>query len=142
MIRQATPEDSAAISHLLKQLGYPSKITQLQEVLADSNKEAGSTVYVYERSGSIAGLITTLRFFYLPTFQTVTRVTALCVDEQHRSLGIGGELLNFVERLAIESGDGFVEVTCSIQRERTHQFYTKQGYAKRSYRFVKYVENG
>jgi (aminoalkyl)phosphonate N-acetyltransferase len=69
--------------------------------------------------------------------QFVTRITAICVDEQYRGMGIGTQLLDFAENLAASFGDTLVEITCSLEREQTHQFYLQQGYSKHSYKFVK-----
>jgi GNAT superfamily N-acetyltransferase len=65
------------------------------------------------------------------------KVIAFCVDAEHRNRGIGGELLSFVERLAVHFGDPFIEISCSLEREQAHRFYLNHGYSQHSYRFVK-----
>jgi GNAT superfamily N-acetyltransferase len=136
-IRPATLEDSKALCMLLRQLGYDCELPHLQQALANGREHDDSSVYVYERSHQVVGFISLIRFFYFPTLKKVTRLTAMCVDEQHRNCGIGSELLRFVEHLAADYGDTSMEVTCSIDREQAHRFYLQHGYASQSYRFVK-----
>jgi GNAT superfamily N-acetyltransferase len=138
-IRQAKAEDVNVVCKLLGQLGYASELTQVEQVLTDNNRNSDFGVYVCEYSNKVVGFISIIRFFYFPTMRYVTRITALCVDEQHRDLGIGGQLLNFAEEFAASFGDSSIEVTCSMQREQTHRFYLQNGYAKHSYKFVKHL---
>lgn len=137
MIRPAEVRDAIALCHLLNQLGYSLEPTAIKALLSDNHAEPLSAVHVYEREKEAVGFISIVRLFYFPTMQKITRVTALCVDEQHRGLGIGEELLGFAEKLAASYGETTVEVTCSFRRERAHKFYLKQGYSKHSYKFVK-----
>jgi GNAT superfamily N-acetyltransferase len=140
MIRPAEVRDAIALHHLLKQLGYFSDSNALKSLLSDSDSEENqlrSAIYVYEQAKEVIGFISLIRFFYFPTGQTYLRVTALCVDEQHRGVGLGEKLLNFVENLATGHGDAAIEVTCSLKRKRTHGFYLKNGYTQHSYKFIK-----
>lgn len=132
MIRLAQREDAESIDRLLNQLGYPSETDRIAAALAKQNE-----VYVYERSQQIIGFVSTIQFFYFPTLQHATRITAICIDRSQRNLGIGGELIHFIEQLANNRGDRFIELTCAFDRESAHQFYLKNGYSKHSYKFVK-----
>lgn len=123
MIRPAKVEDVSAIGRLLERLGYASESTQVEQVLANNDQDSNSGIYVYEHLNIVVGFICVIRFFYFPTMQYTTRVTAICVDEQHRGLGIGRQLLSFIDERAASFGDSLIELTCSLQREQTHQFY-------------------
>lgn len=137
-IRQAAADDTDELSRLLKQLGYDAAGSEIKQALAKNRQVCDSKVYVYElESKQIVGFISTIRFFYFPVLQNITRVTAICVDEQYRNLGIGSQLLSFVEDLAASHGDIVVEVTCAIHRDQAHQFYTHRGYIQHSYKFNK-----
>jgi GNAT superfamily N-acetyltransferase len=136
MIRPAKTEDSEALCNLLHQLGYTSELNQVEQIFT-SNQNSDSYIYVYELPEKIVGFISIIRFFYLPKMQFVTRITAICVDEQYRGMGIGSQLVDFAENLAASFGDILVEITCSLEREQTYQFYLQQGYSKHSYKFIK-----
>lgn len=135
MIRLATLDDTDTLCSLLKQLGYDADHPTIQRALM--GQDSGSEIYVYELETEVIGFIATVRLFYFPELQHLTRITAICVDEQHRSSGIGSQLLDFVEDLATRRGDLAVEITCAMYRNRTHQFYAHRGYAKHSYKFIK-----
>jgi GNAT superfamily N-acetyltransferase len=141
MIRLANGGDAIAIHHLLDQLGYFSELNTIKDLLsnnhAEDDAEFRSAIYVYKKGEETAGLISLIRFDYFPTGQTYMRVTALCVDEQHRGVGLGEKLLSFAENLATGCGDAAIEVTCSLKRERTHRFYLKNGYTQHSYKFIR-----
>ncbi|MGL5941573.1 MAG: GNAT family N-acetyltransferase [Waterburya sp.] len=140
MIRQAKVKDSESLCQLLHQLGYASDVTQVEQLLINNNN-SDANVYVYELLAKVVGFISLIRFFYFPTMQYITRITAICVDEQHRDLGIGSQLLAFAENWAASFGDITVEITCSIQREQTHRFYLQHGYSQHSYKFIKQLNN-
>ena len=137
MIRPARTKDAKSVFNLLGQLGYSSKLNRIEEILSSSNEDSQSTVYVYELSGKVVGFISLMQFLYFPTAQNIMRVTALCVDAEYRNLSIGSQLLKFAEKLAESSGDAFIEISCSLEREQAHQFYLKHQYSKHSYKFVK-----
>lgn len=141
MIRQAKIEDLATLCNLLQQLGYSPKLTQIEQMLASKIENKDNNLYVYELSAKVVGFIAIIRVFYFPTMQYITRITAICVDEQYRGMGIGSQLVDFAENLAASFGDISVEITCSLEREQTHQFYLQQGYSKHSYKFVKNILN-
>lgn len=73
MIRQAKLEDSPALYSLLQQLGYTSKLTQVEQALVSNNKD--SNVYVYELSTEVVGFISVIRFFYFPTTQYIIGIS-------------------------------------------------------------------
>jgi GNAT superfamily N-acetyltransferase len=141
MIRLANRDDAIAIHHLLNQLGYSSELSTIQSLLsnnhAEDDPEFRSAIYVYEKGPDIVGFISLIRFDYFPTGQTYMRVTALCVDQQHRGDRLGEKLLSFAENLATGYGDAAIEVTCSLKRERAHRFYLKNGYIQHSYKFIR-----
>lgn len=134
MIRPATIKDTPALCNLLEQLGYATTEQQIQLALVNSSD--ANQVYVYEQEGTVIGCIAIARFFYFPTQQTILRVTALCVDQHYRGRRIGQALLRFVEDLAL-TRSSIVEVTCSLQRLESHQFYFSQEYIQQGYRFMK-----
>ncbi|MGG6294310.1 GNAT family N-acetyltransferase [Leptolyngbya sp. AN02str] len=145
MIRRANPGDVKAVLNLLQQLGYSpdaEQVLALLETGSTGNQTTGDTtdeVYVYEQGLCVVAFVALHRQVYFPTMEFLTRVMALCVDEAQRSRGIGQYLLRFVENLAYQRGDRAVEVTSSLQRDRTHQFYLNQGYSQHSYKFIKEV---
>ena len=55
-------------------------------------------------------------------------LSGLAVDAAHRGRGIGGELMDHVEGLAIASGCPRVSLICFERNERAMAFYRRRGY--------------
>ena len=55
-------------------------------------------------------------------------LSGLAVDEQHRGRGIGGALMDNVERLAFEIGCPRVSLICFERNEGAMRFYRRRGY--------------
>ncbi len=53
----------------------------------------------------------------------------LVVDDEHRSAGIGGALLEAAEAWALDRGCADLLVATRVTRERAHGFYRRHGYA-------------
>ncbi len=68
------------------------------------------------------------------------RITALVVDPDRRSRGIGRHLLEAVEAAARRRGCGAVELTSSAHRHSAHRFYLAAGYQELPHRFFKQLD--
>ena len=68
-------------------------------------------------------------------------ISGIAVDEEYRKKGIGGRLLNTVEKEFL--AEGFDKVTLEVQKSNTNaiRFYEKQGY-KWAYIVKGYYANG
>lgn len=55
-------------------------------------------------------------------------LSGLAVDEEHRGRGMGGALMDHVERLAIERGCPRVSLICFEQNRAAMRFYLRRGY--------------
>lgn len=66
----------------------------------------------------------------------------LVTDADHRSRGIGSELLSFVERWATDRGCRIVALSSGLQREDAHRFYEEHADMDRvSYVFTKALDD-
>lgn len=64
----------------------------------------------------------------------------LVTDENHRSLGYGEELLNYIHHLAKEEGAQYVALESGIFRKDAHRFYEEKfTYEKWCYSFRKNI---
>lgn len=53
-------------------------------------------------------------------------VCDLVTDEQHRSQGYGGQLLQFIEQWAMNHGYSSISLSSGLQHKATHHFYKKK----------------
>ena len=136
IIRQGILSDSASINKLLAQLGYPQENGKVVEAI-ESYHQVGYYLLVGEVDNTIVGFSSLHWFDMFHARGKVGRVTAMCIQEDLRSKGIGHKLLMASEEFLKEKGCVKVEVTSSLKRTLTHEFYVKNGYEINSKRFIK-----
>lgn len=134
-IRPAMLADTPALTRLLAQLGYDTEPGRIETMiyLADSDSEL---ITVAEINDQLVAVISLIFFDYFPAAARYARITAMVVDELHRSKGIGSELLEYARIKAAERDCACIEVTSSVSRKGTHDFYVNAGFHHDSYKFV------
>lgn len=66
----------------------------------------------------------------------IGEVQELIVTKSFQGNGVGNILLNHIKEIAIENECIQLEVCCNIKREKSHQFYMKNGMIKSHYKFT------
>ena len=102
------PEDAAAVSVLLEELGY-----------ATSSEMAAERVRRIQHRAPVA------------------RITALVIHQPARRRGIASLLIDHALRWAEQSGCELVELTSALNRTEAHTFYRDLGFEPNSLRFRK-----
>jgi len=136
-IRACTPEDSAAVSTLLDELGYTVSIRQATEQVTELGKTGADPIFLALADGQILGLLALHLSRMLQYPSPIVRVTALVVDRRARRRGVGKLLMQHVERVGSAAGCEFVELTSAMDRAEAHAFYRNIGYEPNSLRFRK-----
>ena len=88
----------------------------------------GSLVRIAERDGERLGFIAV---HLVPRFEhddQLARVIAMVVDPAVRSRGVGRALLAEVDRVAVETGCAFVEVTAGHHRADARRLFEAAGF--------------
>jgi GNAT superfamily N-acetyltransferase len=138
-IRDARPEDSAAIADLLGQLGYP---TSAEAVATRLERLAlvGDKVVVAELDGSIVGLAS-LRVSPSIEYDTPAgQLASLVVDEAHRGAGVGRTLVEAMEAEARARRCGAFFLTTAEHRAKAHTFYEHLGLEHSGRRYAKLLD--
>ena len=142
-IRPATADDSAAISVLLDQLGYPVAIEDVPQRLdAINNLPSAIAMVADDPERGVVGVVTSHVFPSIHAPEPIAWLTTLVILDEVRGQGVGSQLVAFVEKWAAKNGAARVSVTSGKQRERTHRFYEKQGYERTGIRFMKILYPG
>ncbi|MGC3947312.1 MAG: GNAT family N-acetyltransferase [Chryseolinea sp.] len=135
-IRQGKPNDARSLVILLEQLGHPlSEPIVLEKI--EMFTAPDFQLLVCEVDNQVAGFISLHWFDKFHSVGKTGRITALCVHEKVRDMGIGGALLAAAEKLLTENGCREIEVTSNMRRALTPDFYRKHGYAEHSKHFIK-----
>jgi GNAT superfamily N-acetyltransferase len=133
VIRDATPEDAAAVAALLAELGYPTEPRIAAQRL--DSLTAADAVLLDE-----GGLIALHRIPRIAEGGAFARITALVVAAGHRNDGVATALLAAAEQRAREWGCDLLEVSSGRRPERdpAHAFYRSAGFADTGERATRY----
>lgn len=137
-IRQVTTKDTSSLLPLVEQLGYKITGTDLLENI-QLHLTPGYNLFVAEAHGKLSGFISVHIYRYPHLKNSLSRITALCIDAEHRNFGLGAKLLAHAEEYIKGEGCTLIELTSGIQREDAHRFYERQGYVEKRKRFVKEI---
>ena len=137
-VREAMPRDAAALTGLIRELGYEATEAEVRKRLAALRKR-GEPPLVADRDGVIGCLTWHVRIM-LHRPRPVGRISMMVVTERARGGGVGAALLEAAEARLHALGCGLVEVTSNMKRMRAHAFYERRGYERTSYRFAKLIQ--
>jgi GNAT superfamily N-acetyltransferase len=141
-IRQAAPDDAAALGGLLGQLGYPTTAAEIPNRLENVHARPGTTVLVAEgEKGDVVGVVTIHLFHTLHTNEPAAWLTAVVVDEKSRGQGVGSALVARAEEWAADHGALRVSLTSALHREKAHAFYKARDYEHTGVRLTKVFVN-
>lgn len=129
-IRPATLEDTAEITILSAELGYPASQTQIRDRLQYLVGRSDHAVYVIEnQDGAIAGWVHAyLRWLLISGLSA--EIGGIVIGETYRRRGLGKRLLQHIEKWAGSHGCKSVTLYSGMQRDPAHQFYPNIGYTR------------
>ena len=126
-IRPATADDADAIAAMFTDEGYPAGPSDIVERLGRFTSDQ-TRVLVAEHEGTVLGFIA---LHAIPRFEhddQIVRILALVVDAGARERGVGRALMAEAERIAIELGAAFTEITAGHHRPEARRMYESVGY--------------
>jgi predicted N-acetyltransferase YhbS len=128
-IRTARESDAAAIAALATELGYPAtEVEILRRLQRIQTRNEGSAI-VAELGGGVCGWITVASVNSL-TASARAEVAGLIVAQTLRGMGVGSLLLQAALNWARINGYAEVRVHSNTNRQRAHQFYEREGFAR------------
>ena len=121
-IRRISKEDTATITALNYQLGYPLSVDQtLQNINAVmENKDHDAFVAVHENN--VIGWIGVARAIQIEML-SYCEIHGLVVDDKYRKLGVGKMLIEKAKQWAKEKGNNKLRLRCNVIRTEAHLFY-------------------
>jgi ribosomal protein S18 acetylase RimI-like enzyme len=131
LIRYAQGSDTESISHLLKQLGYPTENKSLGIRIENFiNKYDGYGIAIAEVDKKVVGCVAWSKSHLFVLEKARFHIEGLIVNTDYRGYGIGKKLMSFVEELAQKYKPSIIDLTTATHRAQdgTHAFYKKLGY--------------
>ena len=127
-IRLAKMGDAARLAELAGQLGYPATPAEIRKRMRGIRSAAQHAVLVTETKD--AGVIGWIHVSKQPLLEgeIVGQINGLVVAEQHRSLGVGAQLLAAAEDWARKHGCKGMAFRSNVIRDRAHRFYERNGF--------------
>jgi GNAT superfamily N-acetyltransferase len=127
LLRPAEPADAEGIATMFTDEGYPAGPSDIV-VRLERFATAYSRVIVAEHDGTLLGFIA---IHALPRFEHddwIVRILALVVDAGARERGVGRALMAEAERVGLELGAAFIELTAGHHRPEARHLYESLGY--------------
>lgn len=136
-VRDARPEDAAAVAELLAELGYPSSAEQAAERLERIARDPSTLVLVAEVDGEIGGLAALHVQSLVERDDLGCELAALVVGKRFRRRGIGTRLTEAIEAEARGRGCVKLVLNTAHRRADAHAFYEALGYEHSGRRYAK-----
>jgi GNAT superfamily N-acetyltransferase len=130
IIRPAKTQDLPGFLPLLSQLGYPATLEELTKRFCKFMGNPGCGVVVCQMNEEITGLVAWTKTDNLISDATRFSIVGLVVSTNHRGMGIGKKLMQFVEDIAKQHAPAIVDLTSGLRRAQdgAHEFYKRIGY--------------
>lgn len=135
-IRDATPEDAAAVALLLTELGHETDAVAVPGRLDAVRAEGGAVLLAVDAGGAALGLVTLAAHPVLHAPGPVALITALVVTSAARGRGVGRRLVEAATGWAAARGGVRLVVTSGEHRTDAHAFYRACGLAYTGRRFA------
>jgi GNAT superfamily N-acetyltransferase len=134
-IRLCRSEDAAALAELAGQLGYPCRSEDASLRMVGYMEAEDRAIVVAEVEGRVVAWasLEVLGHFYI---EPRVEISGFVVDAAHRSQGIGGKVMAFIEAWAASKGYGLLRVRTNSIRKDAHRFYERQGFAREKEQLV------
>lgn len=126
-LRPAADADAERLAALLTDEGYPAGASDLAGRIARFSSP-DLRVVVAEAGGDVIGFIAFHLVSRFETDERFLRIVTLVVDPGVRERGIGRLLMAEAERVAIEEGAAYLEITAGHHRPEARQMYESLGY--------------
>jgi N-acetylglutamate synthase-like GNAT family acetyltransferase len=127
IIRPAQKLDCTGLTNLTNQLGYPSTLEKICEIMDLVLAHNDHQVYIAEKENTIVGYIHLIRSIRIGSNPFV-EIAAFIIDESARSMGVGSSLIKETENWASGLGLKDIRIRSNIIREDAHHFFQNRGF--------------
>jgi GNAT superfamily N-acetyltransferase len=139
-IRDFQQEDISELAGLMRQLGYPTTASEMQERMHHISQQGeGYKTIIAVHDDEIAGMIGAAKIWCWEQNGFYIKIQALVVNQSFRNIGVGALLINACEEWARQTGAVLMALTCGNKEERkaAHLFYPRMGFEHKSSGYIK-----
>ena len=138
-IRRIEKSDYAAVASIWRDVldirnATEEHVTAVYEQMATDGRYC---TFVADADGKVVGLAAAVKVLAIGHPGGYVKMNGLGVLPEYRHRGIGRQLMDQVERWAVEQGAPYVGLASGTGRTEAHNFYEHLGYRKTSYWFRK-----
>lgn len=139
-IRKASQTDVKKVHKLVCQLENTFFDYEIFTQMYESNIRDPRNIYlVAEFNGATAGFLSCHSQMLLHHLDMVYEIQEMITDPDFRKLGIGRNLLRFLEKEVRLRNGKLLEVCSNKLRDRAHEFYQFAGFNRTHYKFTKKI---
>jgi N-acetylglutamate synthase-like GNAT family acetyltransferase len=127
LVRTAEQNDCPGITDLTNQLGYPSSLEKVCEILNMVLEHKDHEIFVAECDNRIVAYIHLISTMRLGS-RNFVEIAAFVVHESYRNMGVGDALIKETEKWTKETGLRDIRIRSNIIREEAHKFFKNRGF--------------
>ena len=136
--REFTQNDLKYIRDILEfDLGYNVSLDELGKRISEMLSCGSYKIFVACNGERAIGFIGMVSFIAFEVQNKAAKIIALAVSQEYRNNGVGSNLLNMVENYCKNNDMSVISLNSGLSRDNAHKFYESKGYSKRSYGFIK-----
>jgi ribosomal protein S18 acetylase RimI-like enzyme len=136
-IRPAELSDAGALAGLMCELGYETRVAEMEMRLDSILTDARYKTFVAVNEGKICGMIGTVCDHSHVHNNVSGRILALVVSKTKRRRGVARQLVAVAENDFAERNITRITLTTRFEREGAHKLYESLGYNRNGFRFIK-----
>jgi GNAT superfamily N-acetyltransferase len=129
-VRSIAPADAERINELSAQLGYSLPVSATIERIKEIMASVDHIAFVAITDGKIVGWIHGFKTLLLES-EPFIEIGGFVVDENFRSQGIGGKLVQRIKDWSRDKNVYDLRVRSNVKRSGAHRFYISQGFAEK-----------
>jgi GNAT superfamily N-acetyltransferase len=136
-IRHLVISDAEQVGQLITELGYPTTSEAMKERLSMILADPSYATFVADTGGTVVGVAGASLGRYYEKDGIYSRLVVLVVSSAAQGMGLGGQLVQAIERWSADQSAREVVVNSGLHRVEAHGFYERCGYSRTGFRFVK-----
>lgn len=141
MIEHAKLEDKEEIYNLICILENKKIKKEHSDCVFENSLKDKDIIYLVYRDKKIEGFQSFKINHYLHHDRDTGEIVELVVLPEKRSLKIGKQLIEKIEKIARNKKLEQIELSTSTYRKDAHRFYERQGYEKLHYNYTKALDD-